>query len=387
MKNSIQKRVSAVLMCLLRLLTAALPVFAGGDGSHEHKWAPAYAADSQFHWIFCINDGCPLRNPQEMKNFGPHVYDESGLCTVCHYQKELLENTIRAVDAVTLYGPAPIEGEGGDSSISSTGLGCIPISWNWGTGFYGMFKQSVPYTLTVYLQATNHYIFSAGFNYVFYNGFFAGGQVELYNPVTKNDVSGFQNAKVTIQFNPTPPITVAGLKAKTAGMRKVDLTWDFSYASDGYLILRNGKQIGFTSEAHYTDNSADPDAFNYYWVIPFSKYNGILYKGNVGNYVWAIGRKIAKPAGVKAISHYIPKTAGALLSWNAVEGANSYIIYSRSGKTGMPTYKAETIALQFQDIGGPGELRFYWVYGIYRDKNGNIVAAGPMSDYAWAVLN
>ena len=385
MKNKLLKNFFAVLLCAILLPSASIPAFAGGEGVHEHGYFGVYSGDSEYHWMRCRYDGCPIINPREMYGFGPHVDDGKGNCSVCGYPMAMLKETASEVEAVLLNGPVVMVGEGG-SNISYDGLGYFVVSYDWGNDFNGIFKQNVPYTLTVNLQATDRYVFTEGFKSVFYNNFYAYASVTLSNPKTVDWLSGYKNAQVTINFNPTGPVPCSDLKAKPAGMNRVLLTWEPYFALDGYIILRNGMQIGFTAGNQYIDTTADNAAFNYYWVIPFSKYKGVIYKGYVGGYVWAVGRTVGKPENVKGESRHLGSKAGARLTWSPAEGASSYVIYSRAGKTGPVQYRTEVAGTEFLDTGTAGQLMFYWVYGIYRDVKGNILAAGPMSNYGWAVM-
>ena len=61
-------------------------------------------------------------------------------------------------------------------------------------------------------------------------------------------------------------------------MNTVTLTWDKTEGTDGYLILRGGKQVGYSMTDSYVDPSANADEFNYFWVIPFVKQNGKTVK-------------------------------------------------------------------------------------------------------------
>ncbi|MBR3643893.1 MAG: hypothetical protein IKN57_10330, partial [Parasporobacterium sp.] len=174
---------------------------------------------------------------------------------------------------------------------------------------------------------------------------------------------------------------VTGLKAEAAGVGTVALHWDKCEGAQGYIILRNGKQTGYTATADYLDTSADADDFNYYWVIPFSKQDGVLLLGEIGDYAWAFGRTVGAVGKVTALSG----TKGVSLSWDAADGADAYVVLSRSGSASAPFN--ETIVTS--DTGctidcDPG-VYFFWVYGIYM-KDGKTLAAGKVSPYTWAVV-
>ena len=76
------KKVLSLLLAVVLLPALLLPpsaAWAGGGDAHEHAWAGVFAADSEYHWRMCMADSeCDIRNPREMMDFGPHVYDSSG---------------------------------------------------------------------------------------------------------------------------------------------------------------------------------------------------------------------------------------------------------------------------------------------------------------------
>ena len=182
-----------------------------------------------------------------------------------------------------------------------------------------------------------------------------------------------------------PPKAVANLKAKAAGNRTVALSWNIVDGADGYLILRGGKQIGYSMSTFFTDSQADPDNFNYYWVIPFARRNGKIIKGELGGYVWALGRVIGEIPGVTA--EQLSK-GSTRLRWKAADGANAYVILSKTGSEKAAFNPPVTVTgTQYTDKNRPsGKVMYYWVYGIYKNKNGAVSAAGKISPYAWAVV-
>ena len=283
------------------------------------------------------------------------------------------------------YGPEVITGYH-DLVVDSYGDGYYVESWDWGENYSGVFKQNRCYQLTINLCAEDGYSFDSQELYTFYYNDVNANAYPTYSDLIARGGTRYRKCQVGISFACTDPIAVTGLKAKTIGMNRVQLDWNDDEASDGYLILRGGRQIGFSRTNTFIDDTADSTAFNYFWVIPFSLQDGKVQKGLVGDYVYALGRTISKVTNLKAVSKTIGDKPGAQLTWNAAEGANYYVIYHRIGKTGSPSRIAETDQLQINLTGNAGELQFYWVYGAYADKNGNTLCAGPMSDYAWAVL-
>ena len=128
---------------------------------------------------------------------------------------------------------------------------------------------------------------------------------------------------------------------------------------------------------------ADPDAFNFYHVIPFRKQDGKIVKGKLGAYVWALGRRVGETRKVTAQAG----TAGVKLTWDAVEGANGYVVLSKSGsdKAAFNPQVKTTNCVYVDTKAESGITQFYWVYAVYNNAGGQTVAAGKASPYAWAV--
>ena len=384
-KNLFRRRLTAAALCLMMLLSPALPSFADG-WEHIHSWSDAYSIDSEYHWRACLSNGCSIYDPRLMAGFGKHDFgptDSETVCRVCGNSRSYIQNYVRPVGAAFLYGPDVKPGNN-TQGIEYTGMGYNIISYSWDPDFKGIFRQNRGYTLTVTLMASFNYCFDSGFSTVFYN------DQECYPYITYSedltgDESRFRYAHLYIYFH-TDESAVTGLSAKTTGMNKVQLDWVYDNKADGYLVLRNGHQIGYTTTGSFTDTSADSTAYNYYWVIPYSVQDGVLNKGILSNYVYALGRTVSRVQNVKAVAKRVSKVgAGIELSWDAAEGANRYVIYNRTGKTGMPSYLDETNYLVYPSVGNYMDLEFFWVYGIYVDSSGRILCAGPMSNYAWAV--
>lgn len=178
---------------------------------------------------------------------------------------------------------------------------------------------------------------------------------------------------------------VTGLKAETIGMNRVKLTWDAVEGANSYLIIglnseRTGSQIGWTTATSWTDANADADAFNYYWVVAYDSAKKI--KGELGDYVWALGRVVGKVTKVAAVAG----KDGIELDWADVTGANSYVILSKTGSNkadfNAPVAVTES---EYKDASvAAGTVKFYWVYGTYTNADGKTLAAGKTSPFAWA---
>ena len=208
-------------------------------------------------------------------------------------------------------------------------------------------------------------------------------KVRVYQ-VCENNTSHFRDISTTVKNIPAekPLNAVKNLSAKAAGYKSVDLMWDKLEKADGYLILRNGVQIGYTDQTAFTDTAADSTKFNYYWVIPYRKVNNGIWKGALSQYVWAIGRTLDQVQKV----HAAAGEGSIELSWGVVSGANGYVVLSKTGSGTAPfnapvevsgtTYTAEAEA---------GKVQFYWVYATYTNADGEKIAAGKVSPYTWAI--
>lgn len=176
---------------------------------------------------------------------------------------------------------------------------------------------------------------------------------------------------------------VTGLKATTVGMNRVEVSWDEKEGADGYIVLRGGKQIGATVKTVYVDRDADSEDWNYYWVIPYTLENGKVNKGELSNYVWAIGRVLGKVQNLKTAVNGSDVT----LTWDAEPNANGYVILSKSGSNTAPfnaAINAATNSYTIKDVAA-GEVQYYWVYPTFATYKGNVVVAGACSDFAWAL--
>jgi len=176
---------------------------------------------------------------------------------------------------------------------------------------------------------------------------------------------------------------VEGLKAANAGINKIQVTWNAVEGADGYLVLKNGIQVGYTTGAtSYLDRNASAEDFSYYWVIPYKKTASGNAKGELSNYVWAIGRVVAPVAELKAEA----AKGGVNLTWIAADGANAYVILSKTDSN-KAAFNApvEVTGTSYTAKAEAGKVQFYWVYAIYNNAEGRRVVAGKVSPFAWAI--
>lgn len=105
-------------------------------------------------------------------------------------------------------------------------------------------------------------------------------------------------------------------------------------------------------------------------------------KGELGSYVYAFGRIVDAVAKVTTVAD----NDGVKLSWPDASGANSYVILSKTGSNkaafNHPMYTDDTIFVD--KTAASGEVTYYWVYGVYKNANGTVLAAGKISPFIWA---
>ncbi|MCM3716038.1 hypothetical protein M3202_18460 [Alkalihalobacillus oceani] len=93
-----------------------------------------------------------------------------------------------------------------------------------------------------------------------------------YEVIGLNDVGEGESAHVVAQTLKHPPEPVTGLVVTDVTATTVALAWDGSERADSYLIVRNGVQVGETTEMTYEDRRLTPDTVYVYEVI--AKNNG-----------------------------------------------------------------------------------------------------------------
>lgn len=213
-----------------------------------------------------------------------------------------------------------------------------------------------------------------------------------YDEVTYCTVCGTEISRKHVIVNATGEVVlpaVTGLTAKATGMNRVALSWDAVEGAEGYFVIgfgenRTGSQIAYTTRTSWTDTAADSDAFNFYWVQPFNRNAaGKIVKGELGGYKYALGRVVAATGKVFATA----TEDGIELSWAAVNGANSYVVMSKTGSADAAfNASVATDTNTFVDTNAEaGEVTYYWVYATYKNADGKVLAAGKTSPFAWAI--
>ena len=182
----------------------------------------------------------------------------------------------------------------------------------------------------------------------------------------------------------TPPAEVKNLKAAPAGKERVTLTWTASPGAEGYLIYgkKNGNYgyVGMTTQGTtYTDTKALYNDYNFYWVFPYVKDElGTMIPGSCTKYVYAKGILTAV-TGLKASS----VTGGVKLTWNAVTGADGYLVYGivdgkPYGYVGMTT-KGTTFT---DKTASKTQYNYYWVFPYFKDGSGKMIV-GQTAKYTY----
>ena len=179
------------------------------------------------------------------------------------------------------------------------------------------------------------------------------------------------------------PKAVTELKAMSYGTGRTKLVWKASNNADGYMIYakKNGKYayVGMTTKTSYIDTKALSDTYNYYWVFPYVKDSaGSMYPGDASNYVYAKGVfsavNSAKATSVKG---------GVKLTWNAVTGAEGYLVYGIVDGKPYKFIGMTTKGTTFTDTtASSSAYNYYWVYPYYKDANGKMIV-GPAGKYTY----
>ena len=371
-----------LLLCAAACAMLSSTSYAGG-GDHDHSWSGAWSYDSEYHWHECVAGGeCTIRNTSKCYGFAKHNFDESGVCVDCFYHAS--QNIVTKVRCIDLMCDIPFIGMPEDSTQAyNEGFGYTVNRPLWIPPVFGLFDQGTEYLVQIYVYANANYEFVPD-----------SPETNTYTPCYINNrpatysYVAYNTAYVTYTFPETTTCAISDLTARAVGMNTVSLSWQEAFAADGYLILRDGKQIAFTGKGvcTYTDTSAKADSFNYYWVIPYTVRNGKIKKGTLSNYVWAIGRSIGKVTGVNVKSGIGAGACGTHVSWKKDPGANAYVIIAKTDKNAVKDPPRQVNTNEYYDYFSiPGIIRFYWVYGIYVDNYGRIICAGPVSDYVWGI--
>ncbi len=218
------------------------------------------------------------------------------------------------------------------------------------------------------------------------NGLFRILMLVCVLALTNTSVNAFAEGEAFFQIDGDAAsdlyqVKVNGFKA-VSGASGVTLSWDAAEGAVGYIIgsIHNGNgyaQLGWTLETSYLDRDASLTAYSYYWVFPFTKIDNKTVRGLVSeNYTYGI-RQLPPVSDFKAEN----AEKAVRLSWNAVEGANGYIIKTRRG-SGSVDLLADIQGNMYVDYNAPvEETSFYWVYPYITSGTGK--RAGVTSNYVF----
>lgn len=181
--------------------------------------------------------------------------------------------------------------------------------------------------------------------------------------------------------------SVENLNARPAGASRVTLRWDALSGADGYIIYRkiDGEER-FTyryivTGNSFTDTTASEKKYNFYRVYPYYIDNsGERVVGPSDIYVYA-------KSGVAPVEHITAQPSGqhrVSLMWQAVAGADGYIIYRQIGNSGKFSYLYMKETTVYTDNNASEtEYNFYRIYPYYMDSTGARIV-GPSIKYAYA---
>lgn len=173
------------------------------------------------------------------------------------------------------------------------------------------------------------------------------------------------------------PNAVTGLRAVSAGKKRVRLTWNESAGAEGYLIYatKNGKygSVGNTSNLTFADTKALDTDYNFYWVFPYyKKSNGKMVVGETPKYVYAKG-VTAAVTNLKATS----VTGGVKFTWSSSYGAEGYLIYGQVAGKPYGYVGMTTRGTTFTDKKASKSVyNFYWVFPYHKDAKGKMIVGG-----------
>lgn len=160
----------------------------------------------------------------------------------------------------------------------------------------------------------------------------------------------------------TPPANLTAADGVSSDYTTV--SWESSSGANEYDVYRNtsdttagADKINSTAAFAYDDNEATPGTIYYYWVRAHNTETGAFstYSNSDSGY-----RTLSVPGLVSA-------TDGAntyvTISWNTVDGAESYYVYRNNTDTTTGATELGPVALDFYNdvTASPGTINYYWV--------------------------
>lgn len=184
---------------------------------------------------------------------------------------------------------------------------------------------------------------------------------------------------------------VTNLKAVGVEENTVKLDWDAAEGAEGYLIYRQIGKTSFeylaeTEETTYTDSSASAEEYNYYRVYPYYMDGETKVTGPSDTYVYAKGIAQVTLAPVGNLKAAACAQGQIRLKWDAVEGADGYLIYRQIGN-GKFEYRYMVSRTEYTDkTASETEYNFYRVYPYVMVGENRVVGPSDTYVYATAVL-
>lgn len=185
------------------------------------------------------------------------------------------------------------------------------------------------------------------------------------------------------------PQPVGNLRAISLSQGRIQINWDISEGSEGYLIYRmtgNEKKMTYhytTENNSFIDNTAVVDTYTYYRVFPYIKDSkGIIQIGQSTAYVYAKTTNV--PGPVSGLKAQVFNNTQVKLTWNAAEKATGYLIYRKSANESSFKYLYMVSQTGFIDKTAEKDVfSFYRVYPYFNDENGKMVV-GQSTAYVYS---
>jgi chitodextrinase len=117
------------------------------------------------------------------------------------------------------------------------------------------------------------------------------------------------------------PLAPSNVVATATGSTTVTVTWDASAGADGYLIFRDGAQVGsFTTNRTFNDTGLSPGT-TYSYNITAANAFGTSTQSLAATVTTSSAPGV--PGGLRGSA----TAAGIALNWNSVSGATGYVLF------------------------------------------------------------
>lgn len=272
-------------------------------------------------------------------------------------------------------------------SASATGKGNVSLQWDAVSGAEGylIYRQvgKTSFQLYATVNETNYTDLTASeteYNYYRVYPYYMDGDVEVKGPS-----NAYVYAKGVV-YKKLPAVT--NLKAAASGAGRVSLQWDAVSGAEGYLVYRqigsNGKfeYRYIVNKTNFVDTTASETEYNFYRIYPYYKEGDKIVAGISDNYVFAKGVLPKELSSVKNLEARGTGKGRVSLKWDAVPGAEGYLIYRQIGKSSFQ-YRYMVTKTSFTDTtASEKDYNFYRVYPFYR--NDFVRIDGPSTTYTYA---